>query len=150
MFRRGNLARPMSSGEMKIRIWLKSNNIEFVSEKHLDGCVSSYSNCPLFFDFYVPNLNLVIEFDGIQHVKQSYEFHKTRKDFIKQRMRDSAKNKFCSLNNIKLLRIEHHQINSIYKILADNILPMIKEPETKRPNNVEEDSNPFQESQAVF
>jgi len=48
----------------RIRNILKDNNIEYISQKKFDNC--KYFR-PLPFDFYLPNYNICIEFNGIQH-----------------------------------------------------------------------------------
>lgn len=45
---------------------LIENNIKFISEKRFNGC-KNINELP--FDFYLPNQNLLIEYDGIQHFK---------------------------------------------------------------------------------
>ena len=53
-----------SKGERSIRIILKNLNIKFESEKKF--CDLRHKYC-LFFDFYLPDYNACIEFDGEQH-----------------------------------------------------------------------------------
>lgn len=82
-----------------------------------------FSDCrdinPLPFDFYLPNSNQIIEFDGKQHFDQSSLFyHTTLSD---QKSHDEIKNKYCKDNNIGLLRIPYWEINNINSIL-DNYL----------------------------
>ena len=72
------------------------------------------------FDFYIPNLNLCIEYDGKQHFEPINYFGGID-SFNKQIIKDSIKNDFCHKNNIKLMRIPYYEFNNIEKIL-DNVL----------------------------
>jgi hypothetical protein len=102
-----------SKGENKIRIFLKRNNIIFEQEKTFDNC---FHKSKLIFDFYIPENNLCIEFDGIQHFKPMSFFggKEGYEDTIK---RDGIKNKFCLENNIDLIRISYKEIRKIEEIL---------------------------------
>ncbi|NIF03969.1 hypothetical protein F3J23_00830 [Chryseobacterium sp. Tr-659] len=51
-------------GERKIRLLLESLNIEYEFQKKFNDCVYIKK---LIFDFYLPKLNLAIEYDGVQH-----------------------------------------------------------------------------------
>lgn len=58
------------------------------------------------FDFYNPNKNIIIEVQGGQHLKHTPFFHgKSKSNFLNQIKRDNDKQKFCELNNIKLVEI---------------------------------------------
>lgn len=100
-----------SIGEMRIRMCLEENGIEFIQEHWFCDCRDVN---PLPFDFYIPTMNLIIEFDGRQHFEDaglfSYSIEKTR-------AHDAIKNKYCEDNGITLIRIPYTQINSIDKIL---------------------------------
>lgn len=64
-----------SLGEKAISQFLKTHNIMFIREKRFKTC---RDKLPLPFDFYLPQLNALIEFDGIQHYyKQSYYYSET-------------------------------------------------------------------------
>lgn len=55
----------VSKGENKIDKFLVSSKIKFVREKRFDGCKGARQ--PLPFDFYLPDSNTCIEYDGKQH-----------------------------------------------------------------------------------
>ena len=58
------------------------------------------------FDFYNSNKNIAIEVQGGQHLKYTPFFHgKSKSTFLSQIRRDNDKQKFCELNNIKLVEI---------------------------------------------
>ena len=58
------------------------------------------------FDFYNPNKNVIVEVQGNQHLKHTPFFHgKSKSNFLSQIKRDNDKQKFCELNDIKLVEI---------------------------------------------
>ena len=101
----------VSSGEEKIQKILTDNGIQFFKEYIFENCFNPKTNYKLLFDFYLPDYNCCIEYDGIQHFKtNSYFQHNSlenRKD------RDSIKDNFCKENNIKLIRIPYWDYNKI-------------------------------------
>lgn len=101
-----------SKGENKIRKFLKNNKIRYEEQKIFEKCKDKIS---LRFDFYLPNKNNIIEFDGIYHYKNIYG------DLKKQKKRDKIKNKFCKNNNIKLIRIPYWEYNNIENILINEL-----------------------------
>jgi len=56
-----------SKNEKLISNYLEINNVYYIPEKKFDTCMMKK---PLPFDFYLPNLNLCIEYDGEQHFKR--------------------------------------------------------------------------------
>jgi len=101
-----------SKGERRIRLFLEKNNIEFIQEYKVPD-----SN--LRFDFYLPEYNLAIEYDGIQHFKSKYEF--TEDSFKETKRRDFLKNRLCFINKINLIRISYLEYNNIEKILRKHL-----------------------------
>lgn len=55
-----------SKGEKIISWFLDKKNINYEEQKKFDGCKNKSH---LLFDFYLPDYNLCIEFQGIQHYK---------------------------------------------------------------------------------
>lgn len=112
-----------SKGERVIRSYLEKNNIEFSQEHRFDNCKYKRS---LPFDFFIPEYNLCIEFDGIQHFEENHYFG--GKSALKStQTRDRIKNKFCEENNIDLLRIPYYELDNIDKILDKKFNRLRKE-----------------------
>ena len=94
-----------SSGEQIIGDYLDLNKIEYIGQYSFYDCKNIKK---LIFDFYLPEYNMCIEYDGIQHYESNVhfggdeEFHKTLK-------RDEIKDNYCIINNIKLYRIKHDE-----------------------------------------
>lgn len=109
----------ISSGEKAIMDWLKKNKIKYKYQYKFNDCRNIK---PLPFDFYLPDYNVCIEFDGAFHYKR--QPHVTEEQFEGQKNRDNIKNNYCLSNNIKLIRIPYWTLyNKKYKnILKTNIL----------------------------
>jgi len=105
-----------SVGVQKIKNFLKLNDVDYETEVWYDNLRSS-RNRPLFIDFYIPKLDIYIEFDGRQHF---HGFHDG--DITMYRENDIIKNDFVLKNNKKLLRIRYSQKKNIESILESVLL----------------------------
>lgn len=94
-----------SKGEIKICNYLMEKNISFDEEKCFNNC---RNKTKLYFDFYLPEYNMCIEYDGIQHFKPINYFG-GENTFILQQKKDKIKTDYCTDNNIKLLRIKYNE-----------------------------------------
>lgn len=106
-----------SKGELKIEHWLISNKINYVSQKRFTNCKNKL---PLPFDFYIPKLNICIEFDGQQHFIQNQHWGGIRTLESTQK-NDGIKTNYCDNNNIKLIRIPYSEFKNINSILENEI-----------------------------
>lgn len=98
---------------------LKENNIPYETEKTFPNLVGK-NKIPLRYDFYLPTLNRLIEFDGIQHYKERTYFKDSLEDIQK---RDLIKNKYALNNKIDLVRIPYWKSNiTIETLLSNNFL----------------------------
>ena len=104
-----------SIGEQNIIKILVENNIDFEREKKFEDLVSPKDNKSLLrFDFYLPALNRLIEFDGVQHYSFELKGNWGDKDSIQQlQERDEIKNKYALLKNIDLVRIPYWERDKI-------------------------------------
>ncbi len=98
-----------SKGEILIENFLNSLDINFSKQQTFDDC--RYIN-KLKFDFYLPNYNLCIEFDGEQHFRPIRYFG-GKQAFELQKVKDNIKNKYCRLNNIHLIRFRYDEVKLI-------------------------------------
>jgi len=102
-----------SKNEILIENWLKSKNIKFIPQMKFNKCRGKKR--PLPFDFYLPDYNTCIEYDGEQHFYPiDLSFGQLTKKEIKEKfqqtkLRDQIKNIFCKNNNIELIRISYKQ-----------------------------------------
>ena len=69
------------------------------------------------FDFYLPEMNTCIEFDGIQHFQIYKRYTLTEEELVKRQKFDIEKTNYCIKNKIRLLRISYIHINIINDIL---------------------------------
>lgn len=102
-----------SIGELMIENFLLRNNINFIEQYKFDDC---FNKSKLPFDFYLPDFNICIEYDGEFHYKD-FGFN----DLEYQKNNDNIKNNFCEKTNIKLIRIPYTERNNINKILSSEI-----------------------------
>lgn len=101
-----------SKGVRRIKNILNENNIPYVTEKTFPDCKSPVTNATLRFDFYLPNENILIEYDGEQHFKE--DTNNFFKDSLAERqLRDNIKNQYCKEHNIPLIRIPYWKLDDI-------------------------------------
>lgn len=93
-----------SIGERKISNILDYNNIKYISQYRLDDCKNKL---PLPFDFYLPELNICIEYNGIQHY-EPVEYFGGDKAFEYRKKNDKIKADYCNNNGIELLIISYN------------------------------------------
>lgn len=111
----------ISNIELKTKEWLDFNNIKYYREKTFKDC--RYKRL-LRFDFYLIDLNKVIEVDGIQHYQPTNFGNidiKTSIDNFKQnQIKDKIKDNYCKSHNIPILRIPYtcFEDNTYKKMLS--------------------------------
>ena len=101
----------LSKGELKIFKILSENNINFKTHHR-------FNDLNLIFDFFLPDENIAIEYDGIQHFEPINHFGGF-KSFENQKIRDKEKDEYCIKNNIHLLRIPYYKDE--YELLSNTI-----------------------------
>ena len=102
-----------SYGEQKIRQGLNDLKINYVTEKIFKDCFNPKTQQYLRFDFYLPNYNCCIEYDGEQHFRE-YSSSWFYKDSLQERQeKDSIKNNWCQKHNISLIRIPYQERDNI-------------------------------------
>ena len=132
----------ISSGERLIFKFLKENDIVFEPQKTFADCINSKTNKKLKFDFYLPDQNICIEYQGKQHYEpvvfryiknreektedeieqlKKEQKEKAEKNFIENKNRDNIKKKYCKENNIKLIEIKYTEQKDIENILNEII-----------------------------
>lgn len=98
-----------SKGEKEVARILQLLGFEYKYQHSFESC--KYKKV-LRVDFYIEELNLVIEYDGIQHF-QPIDAFGGEQGFKNTKKRDSIKNKYCIQNRINLLRIAYWEFNKI-------------------------------------
>ena len=92
-----------SWGERKVARILEKQGIEFEVEKRFKEC---RDKLPLSFDFWIPSLNTLIEFDGEQHFRVNKFFGGVKNLKLTQR-RDRIKSRYAKRTGKKLIRIKY-------------------------------------------
>ena len=111
----------MSWGEKRILEYLQRKNIEFIWQKKFKDCRDKN---PMPFDFYLPNSNTIIEFDGEQHHKPIFKYG--AQSFETTQKHDKMKNQYCKDNGIYLIRLHIDDlINNVLEWSLDNELSRI-------------------------
>lgn len=103
-----------SIGEENIATILKENNISFVRQYSFPA-IKQYK-----YDFYLPEFNRLIEFDGKQHY-EPIPFFGGQEEFEKQQRNDCIKNEYAFQQGIDLVRIPYTERDNIsLEILIGN------------------------------
>lgn len=108
-----------SKGERKIKELLENNTIKFIQEKRFSNCVFE-NGMAARFDFYLPDFNCIIEYDGIQHFVQGEGAYDNKEKYEQTKKYDLIKNEYCWGNNIILIRIPYIHYD---KIKIEDLLP---------------------------
>ncbi len=98
----------------------KYNKNYYIYQKEFDGLLG-LKNGNLSYDFYIPKLNLLIEYQGEQHEKYIPGFHKSKKDFENQLKHDRRKCEYAKKHSINLLEIWYYDFYNIKEILEKYI-----------------------------
>lgn len=92
-----------SKGEKYIRNWFRLHDCYYIAEHSFDDL--RHQN-KLRFDFYLPNDNLLIEYDGQQHFEPVAYFDGDI-GFKRIKHNDALKDKYAKQNGIRLVRIPY-------------------------------------------
>lgn len=108
-----------SHGERRIRTYLENNSIEYESQKSF-GELIGVGGGRLSYDFYIPDCNTLIEYQGIQHEKPVPKFG-GEEQFEMQKEHDYRKRKYADENGFSLLEIWYFEDDDIEKILSKTL-----------------------------
>lgn len=104
-----------SKGEKLIQNYLNNSQIKYEFQKRFPD-----SEIPrIVFDFYLPKLNLLIEYNGIQHY-EPVRYFGGKDQFVKQKSTDNKKKLFAFNNGYALLEIPYY-INNPIKTIKQKI-----------------------------
>lgn len=108
----------VSKGEMSIVNLLDILGIRYERNKIFDSC-KGINNGNLPFDFYINDIDLLIEYDGRQHFEPVIAFG-GKESFDKQVINDDIRNRWCLNNNIEILRLSYN--DGLYKSKLISVL----------------------------
>lgn len=95
--------------EEEIKSLLEINNVEYIRQ---------YKLSKLRLDFFLPNYNISIECQGIQHFRP-VDFFGGEESFREQIKRDELKRTLCKENNVYLLYYANYKYDFPYKVITD-------------------------------
>lgn len=108
-----------SLGEEKIATFLKEYNIKFKEQHCINNEYSECNNLRLMIDFCLPDFNAFIEYNGVQHYKESPIFD--TRTFEQQKVRDKAVRTYCKHHNVRLIEIPYTKFDKIEEILKKEL-----------------------------
>lgn len=117
-----------SWGEIRIEKYCIKNNIAYTRTQKYDG-LYGVGGRNLSYDFYLPLYNLLIEFQGEQHI-HSKEHFGGEKQLKKQQEHDRRKREYAKTHNINLLEIWYYDIDKVDQILDEYLNNLKSEPLT--------------------
>lgn len=98
-------------GEEKVANLLDNLDIPYVRQFKFKDCINSKTGYQLRFDFYLPDDDIVIEYDESHHQYDN--------DTI---FRDGIKNQYCDDHGIKMVRIPDKYFSSLNEELLSEFL----------------------------
>lgn len=122
----------LSHGERDLMNIFISRNIDFFPQKTFDDLRGSVKNTRLSYDFFLPEHNLLVEYDGQQHFEAVNIFgnipnkEEQMKIFRETQHRDRLKNDYAINNGFKLLRMPYWERKNMEHILANALLANIQ------------------------
>lgn len=97
-----------SKGEKFITNWLSAKNINFISQYKINIDTKINQSGYAFIDFYLPDYNIFIEYNGKQHYTIVNKFG-GELQYQRQIKRDQFIRDYCNSNNIRLLEIKYDE-----------------------------------------
>ena len=107
-----------STGEIEVRLVLERLHIPFKAEYNIPNENPQCRRSVLRVDFWLPDHNTIVEFQGEQHFMNIPHFYLTKEwTFEDQQIRDQTLRDYCTKHNIHLIEIRYDQTDNIEKIL---------------------------------
>lgn len=111
----------ISAGEFTLNQILSSLDINYITQYKFPDLIGDY--LPLKFDFFLPDYNTLIEYQGGQHYKPVNLFGGEEK-FQQQQRYDNLKREYCKEHGYRLIEISYLDYE---KLSEDYILKLLKE-----------------------
>lgn len=111
-----------SNGEKAISNFLITNDISHTYQKKFDNFRNPKTKRCYIFDFFLEDLNVIIEYDGIQHF-QPVDYFGGENAYMRNIEVDNIKNKWCEDNKISIIRLSN--LETIDQKLSSFLLPLM-------------------------
>ena len=101
-------------------MFLNSKNIKYECQKRFIDC-RSLKGRMLRFDFFIPDKNLLIEYDGPQHFGDLRigKYTLKQEEYQTLKIHDKIKNDYTHKHNIKMIRIPHWELKNFDNIISN-------------------------------
>lgn len=106
-----------SKGELACSNYFDINNIAYEGQKTFSN-LKSDNNYSLRYDFFLPDYNLLIEYQGQQH-EMPIEYFGGEEKFMVQTKYDNQKREFAKENGYDLLEISYKDYKNIASIIGN-------------------------------
>lgn len=106
-----------SKGELAIKAILDKHKINYIQEYKIPN-----EKYIFYYDFYLPDYNILIEFHGIQHYKYIPYFHKNQNGYEQQKIRDSWKVTLAKVKKNPLIEINYKQFKNMSEEQFEQLL----------------------------
>lgn len=107
-----------SKGENSISIILDEYGVKYERQCKIPSQSVLCKNSYMIVDFFLPQLNTIIEYNGEQHYMNVPIF--SARSFEQQVERDFSLRMYCKLNKIRLIEIPYTEIKKVKQILKQN------------------------------
>ena len=111
-----------SKGEQKIARILQQNNIDYYSQYQYNDCCDIH---PLRFDYYLPEYNACLEYQGQQHYYPvrfgSRSVEEANIQFQQTVKRDKIKEQYCTDNHINLIQIPYWEYDKLEEYIFSRL-----------------------------
>lgn len=112
--------RKRSKGEQAIIKFLKQHNVKHICEKSFNDCRSP-KNRMLRFDFYLPDYNLLIEYQGQHHYAPINKYRRAKVVHDTTVVHDQIKKQYTIEKHFKFLTIHWKNFKKLDNILLEEL-----------------------------
>lgn len=109
-----------SKGEKSIKRALESLGIKYIPQYKFDDLIG-VGGRKLSYDFFVPSMNCLIEYQGIYHDKDAHIHNRTENELLSQLEHDKRKREYAEslgYNFVEIWYFEKNRIDEIIKNLV--------------------------------
>ena len=116
-----------SHGEAFVEHYLQTEKIKYIQQHYISVPTDIKSTGKIYVDFYIPDLNTIIEYNGIQHYVPIEHFG-GKLAFNSQKKRDDYLRRYCLKNKIRLIELPYNIEFSILQDYLDTYLLSTEQP----------------------